>query len=83
VPAPGGCPGQGSATSPENTAAAPAAVAHHAAATHQVAERRRQAVTASQVSSGTTHTQWCVQENGDTSRPVKAQHKNPASRYPR
>ena len=68
---------------PENIAAAPAAIAHHAAATRPAAERRRQAATISQVSSGTTHTQWCVQENGDTSRPVKAQPKNPASRYPR
>ena len=61
----------------EKTAAAAAA------ARPQAAERRRHAMTARPVSSGTAHTQWWVQENGEMSRPVMAQQVTPASRWPR
>ena len=40
-------------------------------------------MTARAVSSGTAHTQWWVQENGEISRPVTAQQVTPASRRPR
>jgi hypothetical protein len=53
------------------------------AASVQAAERRRQAVAVSHTSSGTTQTQWWVQDIGETSRPVTAQHASPASLYPR
>jgi len=53
------------------------------AASAQAADRRRQAAAPSHTRSGTAQTQWCVQEIGETSRPVTAQHSNPAIRYPR
>jgi hypothetical protein len=49
----------------------------------QAAERRRHAVAARATSSGSAHTQWWVQENGEMSRPVMAQQVTPASRRPR
>ena len=61
---------------PEKIAAAAAA------ASIQGQERRRQAVTISHTSSGTAQTQWCVQEIGETSRPVKAQHRKPGDPVP-
>ena len=54
-----------------------------AAASAQAAERCRQAVVISHTSTGTAQTQWCVQDIGETSRPVTAQQPNPAIRYPR
>ena len=62
---------------PEKTAAAAAAARPYPA------ERHRHAVAARATSSGTAHTQWWVQENGETSRPVMAQQVTPASRWPR
>src|SRR5947208_6532582 len=54
-----------------------------AAARPQAAERRRHAAAVRSTSSGTAHTQWWVQENGEMSRPVMAQQVTPASRRPR
>jgi len=53
------------------------------AARPQAAERRRQAVAARATSSGTAHTQWWVQENGEMSKPVTAQQFTPTRRRPR
>ena len=53
------------------------------AARPKAAERRRHAIAARAASSGTAHTQWWVQENGEMSRPVMAQQVTPASRRPR
>ena len=53
------------------------------AARPRAAERCRHAAAARATSSGTAHTQWWVQENGEMSRPVTAQQVTPASRRPR
>ena len=54
-----------------------------AAARPYQGERRRRAVVISVTHSGTAHTQWCVQENGEISRPVMAQQVAAASWWPR